>query len=194
MNITDEKKALRARMRALRDGLETDDRLEWDQAITDHVLALPALAAHQGPVAGFWPIGSEADARQILVGLSQRSCPTCLPVVLDGVLRFCRWTPWDPVGPGGFGTLVPLDGAEFVEPRALIVPLLAFDAEGYRIGYGKGYYDHAIARLSGAAPLLTIGIAYACQEVAAIPREAHDRRLDFIVSERCVIHSSGKPA
>lgn len=193
-DIPAQKQRLRASAKALRDGLETDDRLEWDEAITGQVLGLPELANHPGPVAGFWPLGSEADARQILVGLAQRGVATALPAVVKGHLVFRAWKPWDVIGPGGFGTLVPLDHAGEVRPGALIVPLLAFDLDGFRIGYGKGYYDRAIADLSTAGQLLTIGIAYACQQVAMVPREPHDRRLDVIVTEKTVHRANARSA
>lgn len=191
MSIVEEKRALRRSLRELRDGLETDDRLEWDAAIAEQVLALPEFALAAGPVSGFWPIGSEADARQILVGASGRGLATCLPAVVDGALVFRRWTPWEPIVPGGFGTLVPLPEADTVLPRTLIVPLLGFDRRGFRLGYGKGHYDRALTELASAGPILAIGIAYGCQEVEAMPIEPHDRALDIIVTERGVIRRSG---
>lgn len=191
MTVTDEKKALRARMRSLRDGLETDDRLEWDQALAAHALSLPELTEAEGPAAGFWPMGSEADTRPILVALAERGVATCLPAVVDGELVFRAWTPWEPIVPGGFGTLVPFAEAAIVQPRLVLTPLLAFDGAGYRIGYGKGYYDRALARLRAAVPVLAVGVAYACQEADRIPTEPHDGRLDLIVTERGVIRPSG---
>ena len=94
---------------------------------------------------------------------------------------FRRWAPYEPIVPGGFGTLVPAPEQPEVSPRILIVPLAAFDRRGYRIGYGKGYYDRALSELG---PTISIGIAYAAQEIDAVPQEPHDRRLDWIVTER----------
>ena len=82
---------------------------------------------------------------------------------------------------GGFGTLVPAPDQPEVKPTVLLVPLAAFDRRGYRIGYGKGYYDRALTELG---PTLSIGIGYAAQEIGAVPDEPHDRRLDWIVTER----------
>ena len=187
-DITDAKRRLRIEAMAKRDSFEIDDRLEWDQAIAEHALEHTALAAIAGPIAGYWPIRSEADTRPILVGLSERGIATALPVVAregdgPGRLAFRAWTPWQPIVPGGFGTLIPLDSAGTVMPAALLVPLLAFDAHGYRLGYGKGYYDRAIASLIAQGPLLTIGIAYAGQQVDHVPREAHDQPLDAIMTQ-----------
>jgi 5-formyltetrahydrofolate cyclo-ligase len=176
------KSALRKAALQLRDDLEIDDRLIWDEAICGRALALPALMQAQGPVAAYWPIRSEADPRPILVELAARGVGTALPVVLDGKLAFRRWTPWEPVIPGGFGTLVPQADAPLVTPTILVMPLSAFDRSLNRLGYGKGHYDTAIAGLGGE--VMTIGIAYAAQETAGIPAEPHDQPLRFIVTER----------
>ncbi|MFL5156503.1 MAG: 5-formyltetrahydrofolate cyclo-ligase, partial [Microvirga sp.] len=76
-------------------------------------------------------------------------------------------------------------------PVALLVPLAAFDRQGHRVGYGKGHVDRSIAALSETHPVLTIGLAYAAQEIARAPAEAHDRRLDLIVTEAEVIAPLG---
>ncbi|MDU0339778.1 5-formyltetrahydrofolate cyclo-ligase [Bosea rubneri] len=173
------KAALRAEALARRDALELDDRLIWDEAITERVLALPAFS--QGPVSAYWPMRSEADPRPILEALHERGLPLCLPAIVDGRMHFRRWAPWEPIVPGGFGTLVPQSSEAEVRPAVLIVPLAAFDRRGFRIGYGKGYYDRAIAELR---PLATVGIGYAAQEILAVPDEPHDRSLDWIVTEK----------
>lgn len=172
------KAALRAEALVRRDGLELDERLIWDEAIVARALALPVFK--QGPVSAYWPMRSEADPRPILEALHERGLPLCLPAIVEQRMLFRRWAPWEPIVPGGFGTLVPSPEEPEVKPAILIVPLVAFDRRGYRIGYGKGYYDRAIAELE---PALTIGIAYAAQEIEAVPAEAHDRRLDWIVTQ-----------
>jgi 5-formyltetrahydrofolate cyclo-ligase len=177
------KAALRAEALARRDALELDARLIWDEAIVARALALPVFA--QGPVSAYWPMRSEADPRPILEALHERGLPLCLPAIVEKRMVFRRWAPWDPIVPGGFGTLVPSPEEPEVKPTILIVPLAAFDRCGYRIGYGKGYYDRAIAELE---PTLTIGIAYAAQETEAVPAEAHDRRLDWVVTQDEAIH------
>ncbi|CAN7431481.1 5-formyltetrahydrofolate cyclo-ligase [Bosea sp. LjRoot90] len=172
------KAALRAEALARRDGLDLDERLIWDEAIVARALALPVFA--QGPVSAYWPMRSEADPRPILEALHERGLPLCLPAIIEKRMLFRRWAPWEPIVPGGFGTLVPSPEEPEVKPTILIVPLAAFDRRGYRIGYGKGYYDRVIAELE---PALTIGIAYAAQEITEVPAEAHDRRLDWIVTQ-----------
>ncbi len=175
------KAALREQALARRDALEIDDRLIWDEAITQAVLALPAFDAAEGPVSAYWPMRSEADPRPVLEALHERGLPLCLPAIVAKRMIFRRWAPYEPIVPGGFGTLVPDPAQPEIVPAILIVPLAAFDRRGYRIGYGKGYYD---AKLAEIGPVTSIGIAYAAQEIDAVPDEPHDRRLDWIVTER----------
>jgi 5-formyltetrahydrofolate cyclo-ligase len=175
------KAALRESALAQRDALEIDDRLIWDEAIAERVLALTVFGDTPGPVSAYWPMRSEADPRPILEVLHQRGLPLCLPALVARRMLFRRWAPYEPIMPGGFGTLVPDPAQPEVVPAILIVPLAAFDRRGYRIGYGKGHYD---AKLSEIAPVISIGIAYAAQEIDAVPEEPHDQRLDWIVTER----------
>jgi 5-formyltetrahydrofolate cyclo-ligase len=172
------KAALRSEALARRDALELDDRLVWDEAITERALSLPVFT--QGPVSAYWPMRSEADPRPILEALHARGLPLCLPAIVGGRMIFRRWAPWEPIVPGGFGTLVPHPDALEVRPTILIVPLAAFDRRGYRIGYGKGYYDRAISELGEVA---TVGIAYAAQEIEAVPAEPHDQPLRWVVTQ-----------
>jgi 5-formyltetrahydrofolate cyclo-ligase len=191
--------ALKAQLRLVaaerRDALEIDDRLEWDQQIADQVLGLDLLAAADGAVAGYWPMRSEADPRPIMVALRDRGVALGLPAMVrpaDGAaqIAFRNWTPWEPIVPGGFGTLVPPEDQPVMQPAVLLVPLLAFDSRCRRIGYGKGHYDRAITKLRAQGPLLAIGIAYAAQQVDAVPIEAHDQHLDAIVTEAGVLRGS----
>lgn len=175
-----DKAALREAALVLRDRLEIDDRLEWDPLIAERVLALPLFGEGAGPVSAYWPMRSEADPRPILEGLHGLGLPLCLPAIVGKRMLFRRWAPYEPIVPGGFGTLVPDPAQPEVVPAILIVPLAAFDRRGYRIGYGKGHYD---AKLSEIAPVVSIGIAYAAQEIDAVPEEPHDRRLDWIVTQ-----------
>jgi 5-formyltetrahydrofolate cyclo-ligase len=139
-----------------------------------------AEAAGTGVVSGFWPIREEIDPRALLEALHLRGVPLALPVVTGEGLIFRAWQPGDALARASFGLLEPEQGAATVAPALMLVPLLGFDRSGGRIGYGRGFYDGAIARL---APRLTIGLAVACQEVPVVPREAHDRLLDRILTE-----------
>ena len=175
------KAALREQALARRDVLEIDDRLIWDEAITQAVLALRVFDAAEGPISAYWPMRSEADPRPVLEALHERGLPLCLPAIVAKRMLFRRWAPYEPIVPGGFGTLVPDPAQPESVPAILIVPLAAFDRRGYRIGYGKGHYD---AKLTELGAVTSIGIAYAAQEIDTVPDEPHDRRLDWIVTER----------
>ncbi len=175
------KAILRAEALTRRDALDLDNRLEWDAELAAHALALPVWTGNAGPVSAYWPMRSEADPRPVLEALHERGLPLCLPAIVDRHMIFRRWAPYEPIVPGGFGTLVPAPGEPEVKPTILLVPLAAFDRRGYRIGYGKGYYDRALSELG---PTISIGIGYAAQEIEAVPDEPHDRRLDWIVTER----------
>jgi 5-formyltetrahydrofolate cyclo-ligase len=134
-----------------------------------------------GPVSAYWPMRSEADPRPVLEVLHGRGVPLCLPAIVENRMIFRSWGPYEPLVPGGFGTLVPDPAQPEILPKILLVPLAAFDRRGYRIGYGKGYYDRALSELGRT---LSIGIAYGAQEIDRVPAEPHDRRLDWIVTER----------
>jgi 5-formyltetrahydrofolate cyclo-ligase len=139
-------------------------------------------------VAGYLPIRDEIDPRPALAALAEKGLAICVPVI-EGPglpLRFVRWTPGDPTGIGAFGVEEPTGGAA-AEPDLLLVPLLAFDARGHRLGYGGGFYDRTIAALRARRRIVALGFAYAAQRVAAVPDSATDMRLDGIVTEAGVL-------
>lgn len=147
------------------------------------------LAGHPGAVvSGYMPIRTEIDP---LAVMAQRAGfgPVCVPVI-DGPglpLRFKAWTPDAEMEVGAFGALVPR-GAEVLVPDLLIVPLVAFDSSGFRLGYGGGYYDRTLENLRAARNTLAIGFAYADQQAPdPLPREATDQPLDAVVTERGVL-------
>ena len=135
-------------------------------------------------VGGFWPIRTEIDPRPTLLKLDSLGLRGALPVVTPSGLIFRTWAANDVLSEGPFGLREPEATAPEVSPLALLVPLAAFDRRGHRIGYGAGYYDRAIARLSAIGPLLTIGIAFSVQEIDRVPEEPHDRSLNAIVTEK----------
>jgi 5-formyltetrahydrofolate cyclo-ligase len=165
------------------------ERRRQTLAQPQHAAALAAqaavLALPPGVVAGYWPMRSEADPRPLMAELSALGHPLALPSVVKRAapLLFRCWQEGDPLGRGAYGTSEPLQTAAPVVPSVLLVPLLAFDAEGYRLGYGGGYYDRTLAALRVRQTVLAIGIAYAGQEIPAVPHEAHDLRLDAVLSE-----------
>ncbi len=153
------------------------------ERLAAHVLAGFVLPRGT-PVAGFWPMPDEIDIRPLLTALHVRGHPILLPETppRGRPLLFRRWEPGAAMVAERFGTLRPAGPRGM--PEVLLVPLLAFDRAGYRLGYGGGYYDRTLAALTGA---LAIGCAFAAQEVEAVPVGPHDVRLDAVATERGVI-------
>ncbi|WP_426958146.1 5-formyltetrahydrofolate cyclo-ligase [Muricoccus radiodurans] len=169
--------ALARRAAAARDGAA--------ESLAAHVLrhAPPPAGAR---VAGFWPMGEEIDIRPLLRALAERGHPLCLPRTpkRGAPLAFHHWTFGDPLVRGPFGTSQPAPEAPPVTPDWLLVPLLAFDRTGRRLGYGGGYYDRTLSALPQAG---RIGVAFACQELDAVPAGPHDAPLDAVATEAGVI-------
>lgn len=141
-----------------------------------------ALAPFAGQVlAGYVPMRSEIDP---LAAMAAHGGPVAVPVILGKgqPLRFRAWSPSAAMVRGSFGAMIPQAG-EWRTPRVLIVPLLAFDARGYRLGYGGGFYDRTLAELRSHGPVTAIGFAFAAQEMPAVPTDATDARLDLIVTD-----------
>jgi 5-formyltetrahydrofolate cyclo-ligase len=188
--VTPDKASLRRDALARRDGLDAAARAGASARIAEAVLGLADLKRFD-LVSAYWPIRSEVDVRPLIAALRARGQAVALPQVTPDGLVFRRVGEADALGAGGFGLSEPGPEAPAVEPRALLVPLAAFDRRGHRIGYGKGYYDRALARLSAAGPVLAVGIAFAVQEIPHVPDGPHDRRLDRIVTEAAVIDPAG---
>ncbi len=153
-------------------------------ALRERVLA--AIAWPPGcSVAAYWPMGDEIDVRPLIEALHGRGHGLALPVTVRRGMRlvFRTGVPVTTLVPGGFGTQVPEPGQPEVTPRVLLVPLLAFDRTGHRLGYGGGYYDRTLEALRAAGQTLAVGVAYAGQEIDAVPRGVHDQCLDWIVTE-----------
>ncbi len=152
------------------------------EAACAHLAAAVRNAA--GPtVSGYWPIRSEIDPRPAMLALAG-SRELCLPAVQGAgrALTFLRWTPGARLVDGAFGTAMPQARVELV-PSILIVPLLAFDSRGGRLGYGGGHYDRTLDALRPRRRLTAIGFAYDVQECREVPREPTDQALDLIVTE-----------
>ncbi|MFV0300742.1 MAG: 5-formyltetrahydrofolate cyclo-ligase [Paracoccus sp. (in: a-proteobacteria)] len=156
-----------------------------DQATIDRHL-IGVLAPFEGQVlSGYWPMRGEADPR---AAMAAHRGPLCLPVVTgrDVPLVFREWD-GGPLAAGPFGTSHPPEAALTLTPHVLIVPLAGFDRAGNRIGYGGGYYDRTLALLRGMGPVAALGLAFAAQELPAIPAEPFDQSLDLIVTDREII-------
>ncbi|MCJ2113148.1 5-formyltetrahydrofolate cyclo-ligase [Methylobacterium sp. E-025] len=181
-STSSDKAALRSDALARRDALDPETRRAGSLAIAEHALTVAGLA-EATLVGAFWPIRSEADPRPLIERLFARGQRVALPKVTPDGLVFREWRAGETLVAGRFGLSEPRDDLPALDPTALIVPLAAFDRRGQRIGYGRGYYDQAISRLSRSGPVLTIGIAFSVQEIQRVPAEPHDRPLDHLVTE-----------
>ncbi len=145
---------------------------------------LEFLKPHRGrPLSGYMPIRTEIDPLAAMAEMT-RYGSVGVPVVQgDGQpLEFHRWDAGQPMIAGPFGAMVPVD-AEIVIPEVIILPLVAFDAAGFRLGYGGGFYDRTLALLRETGPVLAIGFAYAAQQAPDLPIEPTDQRLDAVITE-----------
>ena len=144
------------------------------------------LAGYRGKsLSGYMPMRTEIDP---LPAMAAHQGTVCVPVITGKgqPLRFREWTPGCTMIAGEFGALIPADGA-WIEPDVLIVPLLAFDARGYRLGYGGGYYDRTLQALRAKRATIAVGYAFAAQRVLEVPIDENDQRLDAIITERGVV-------
>lgn len=137
-------------------------------------------------VAGYWPIKGEADPGSIMTALDAAGQRVALPVVLslDVPLVFRQWTPDMVLETGRLNILVPPEAAPQLEPDIVLVPLVAFDPRGYRLGMGGGFYDRTIAALKASKSIVTIGLAYTAQAVDELPVDQFDQCLDWIITEQ----------
>lgn len=143
------------------------------------------LADQRGRVlAGYMPMRSEIDP---LPAMAAHQGPVGVPVILEKAapLRFRDWSPGCRLVEGAFKALIPEEGA-WVEPEVLIVPMLAWDRRGYRLGYGGGFYDRTLELLRSRGPVLAVGFAFAAQEMAEVPTDEFDQRLNAVVTEKGV--------
>lgn len=191
-SLQEEKQALRAALRVRRS--ETARRLgDAPFALADRFVDAVPLRA-QATVAGYFPIGDEIDIRFLLDRLRGLGHDIALPAVTGQgqPLAFRRWQEEDALADGPFGTRQPLDSAAAVRPEVVVLPLLAFDRRGYRLGYGAGYYDRTLAALRRRHSVLAVGAAYAAQEVPAVPTDRTDEALDWVVTDREAIQPRSK--
>jgi len=185
MNLIQDKRTLRSAMLAWRAGLDEAER----RAAADGLLATlrrEKPIATPAVVSGFWPIKEEIDIRPLMVDLLNQGCQLALPVVQGkGLpLLFRAWRPGDALEAGVFGTLQPSARREVVEPDALIVPLLACDDDGWRLGYGGGFYDRTLAGLRAKKTVTAVGVGFNDQLVPEVPHGPSDQRLDWLLTDK----------
>jgi 5-formyltetrahydrofolate cyclo-ligase len=179
---------LRASLRDLRKTLAAETP---DAAERAALLLPPNRLAGISVAAGYRARGGEIDPWPLMQRLAGAGVRLVLPVAenADAPLIFRAFQPGDPLAPDAFGIASPLPQAPEVTPDLVIAPLLAFDRFGGRIGQGGGHYDRTLAALRAHGPVFVLGLAYAGQEVARLPLEAHDQRLDAILTEKAYIEA-----
>ena len=146
------------------------------------------LAGHRGvPLAGYMAMRTEIDPTPAMEEAAAHG-PVGVPVIIAAgqPLRFRLWEPDCARVRGDFGAMIPETG-DWMTPQIVIVPLVAFDRKGGRLGYGGGFYDRTLEQLRAAQPTMAIGFAYAAQEDENLPLEPTDQPLDLIVTEQGVI-------
>lgn len=182
----DPKKELRATLLARRRALPEEARVRAAGEAAEIFLDAVRLPAGE-PVSGYWPMRGELDPRPLMTRLAGRGHPLLLPAVAgDGQpLTFREWREGEALTAGPFGTREPPADAPDAAPGIVIVPLLAFDDAGYRLGYGKGFFDITLAELRRRRlGVLAVGFAYEAQRAQRLPRDDWDQPLDWIVTER----------
>ena len=178
------KKELRAAALAARDALPVAERRRAAQSIA--MRRFPVPMGEGTVVAGYSPIRSECDPVPLMRSLAANGALLALPIVhaKDRELGFAEWRQGEPLAVGPHGILQPRTEAFPLDPDIVLVPLAAFDRRCRRIGYGAGYYDRTLAHLRKQRPVIAVGIAFAAQEVEAVPTDGHDERLDLVLTER----------
>jgi 5-formyltetrahydrofolate cyclo-ligase len=185
--ITPDKTALRRALLADRQAIPPEVRRGWDVSIEAQVIAY--LIDHPVRMLGvYWPIRGEPDLRPAYAKLVASGIQLALPVVIDhGLpLGFARWTPGDPLVKDALGVSIPATVVH-VEPDALLIPCVGFNAANVRLGYGGGFYDRTLA----ACPRpLTLGVAYRCS-AAEFEGDPHDVALDLVITENAPSATGG---
>ena len=182
--LATEKRKLREVMQARRMQLPHAAMLSASQSIARHFADHPILAFATS-FAGYRAMRGELDVMGIFSLMARYEKQTALPCVTpEKSLQFRAWAQGDPLTRHALGMEEPTGDAPEITPDIILVPLLAFDGEGYRLGYGGGYYDRTIERLRGQGkPPLFIGVGFSMQEVDQVPTSAHDAPLDGILTE-----------
>jgi 5-formyltetrahydrofolate cyclo-ligase len=193
-----ERDNLRARLRAQRERLTPTERIAAAGGVAAALEQLPEFIVDPR-VAGYWAIGGELPLHVALAALTARGQTYHLPVLASGrTLRFAPWHQGVALQPNRYGIPEPqCDPADVLMPAALdlvLVPLIAFDRRGHRLGTGGGFYDRSFAYLKNIArpaqPVL-VGIGYSFQEVSALDDQAWDIQMDFVATERELIDCVG---
>ena len=192
ISIEQIKADLRRAAAARRDALPAEMRKAAAEAIAAREFPLPV--APGAIVSGFMPMKSEINPLLLMQKLESAGARLALPRIVGRghPLSMRAWAFGAPLERGQWGIREPQADAAEVDPDILIVPLLVFDRAGYRLGFGAGYYDMTITALRARKTITAVGIAFAAQDVPAVPRTERDARLDLVLTEREAIDLRGR--
>ena len=190
MQTGEKKRAARTRALACRAAAFAAHGAAAGERLAEHGLSFLPLAPSR-VVSGFSAIRDEIDPAALLQRLLGEGHHLCLPVMQGKGLPlvFRAWSPGDAMGKVQWGISEPLPDKPVREPDVVLVPLLAFDTQGFRLGYGGGFFDRTLARLRAIKPVVAVGIAYDELKVDAVPHRSYDERLDWVLTpsgpQRC---------
>jgi 5-formyltetrahydrofolate cyclo-ligase len=184
MSAAPSKGELRIAALARRDALSDERRAAAAQAIAER--GLPIDIKPGAIVSGYSPIRGEIDPVPLMKDLAAQGAQLALPAITarGKSLVFRAWSPSDRLMLGSLGILEPSPAAAELVPDIMLVPLAAFDRAGHRIGYGAGHYDVTLAHLRKGKAITAIGLAFAVQEIKAVPMQPHDVALDYVLTEK----------
>lgn len=185
MSLAEIKRLARSKATVIRNDVHETAKLGAGAALASRGLPV-ATNSPNNIISAFHSFGSEISTFELFDKLAADGWITALPVVIakNTPLVFRQWKPGDALVLGRWDIQVPPEDAPEVLPDVLLVPLLAFDREGFRLGYGGGFYDRTLEKLRALKKVTAIGIAYAGQEMDTVPRDAFDQRLDWIMTEK----------
>ncbi len=178
-----EKNRLRKQLKPLRENI-TDEEYQTSALKLASASLTGLKLDHNTIVAGYFPIRRECNCLPLLEKLFRKNITLALPVIRGDELslHFKQWTPSDQLKIGQLNIPEPDEKATNVTPDILLIPLLAFDKKGCRLGYGKGHYDRTLAELRNSASVIAVGVAYDTQEIPQVPSDQYDQRLDWILT------------
>ena len=185
------RKTQRAELVTRREATPEAARHAWNQAITQHLL--DGFDVPSDAVVGYcWPYKGEFDARHAIRRWRDKGATAALPEVVQSKapLQFRKWWPGAPMRPGVYDIPVP-DGTEAVVPDIAIVPMNGYDACGYRLGYGGGFFDRTLAALGRR--VVAVGVSYDMLRLSTIHPQPHDLPMDFVVTESGIHRAGGQP-
>jgi 5-formyltetrahydrofolate cyclo-ligase len=185
------RRAERDRLLAMRTAAPPDERRRWSAAIAGHLESL--LAERRGILLGiYWPFRAEFDPRPLLPALFAAGSRLALPAIVDknGPLEYRAWAPGEKLIDGVWNIPVP-EKRDIVTPDVVLVPLVGFDEDCYRLGYGGGYFDRTLAALEPRP--LAIGVGFELSRLATIYPQPHDMPMDRVVTEAGVRRRGAPP-